>query len=986
MQMSQLVVCGVLFVFLGSAHAFNLGVRRGLLRGQDSQQNAQSETEISKQLENEISSSRYALEAHLVRGLVSGRSSLSHAVKKGIDTMSTQEALLRLDGKLPPEVASLVKFATKSGKSTADGAFTEVSLAKARNILNVMIQNSWVELDDKVIECKEFEERNRGTYDQVVNDMTRLASQIAALEKEMASANNGIEEADAGRSTTETQLEKLRTDYEAINMVNRAEMTKRKSDLAVFDFILNMTRCKDSVLLQVKTANPKSTGAVICDTHSGLELHFEDSAAQGKLWAMMTPSARKSIDEALNSVYSGPALLQLRATPSFFSNVSTVAGPPTALPVTLPVNAAPDPQGQWKKCTQDPNCGLLHDTMSLQWGKFKDAVDELQHDMTVNLDEYLKAKANLNAILTMYTAQKAAAMVALADATSKRDADIGESKDKLEQKHELQFEYDKKMKECDAKINEILFTNICAVRSVRNEVMEFSSVTPPSKISDCDVKDWVPGECTVPCDDACPNDDPYACGGWQMLTRAIVVASNTYGIQCPALARKKKCNQIKCPVDCVMSLWSGWGKCSKDCEGGIESQTRAVYVRPKNGGAMCDTVQESRSCNTGSCDRDCKLYQWAEWSPCSMACSGGIQERVRKVEIPIRGEGRCPSHKSAERFEDQFCNEHNCQGDEICVAVQDLIIMLDGSGSLRVTGFNTLREFTANLTDKYQGMWLSNAAMQVGVVLFGNGHLQTDGTVSSAITVTGLTNDTKKVREDVEALKWQRGFTNLAQGFVLADTLLSQGGRPDGISAVMVIWDGKYSFKFETAQKARMLKDKNVQIYMAVIAETLGQDETDAIHHWTSHPWQTNYEHIPGLLEAETAQAIYLQKVLVKFCPAAYSPSLQLKIDDTAGYTMIKEHGYPNGACGGGDIWLGEPSSLDNCASMARDRGDIPVFDYGEDAMGNTCYGHAQFGDFSLAQYNSWERDKNNIQCPGGGWNMNARYTSYAFEPVSGVF
>jgi len=314
-----------------------------------------------------------------------------------------------------------------------------------------------------------------------------------------------------------------------------------------------------------------------------------------------------------------------------------------------------------------------------------------------------------------------------------------------------------------------------------------------------------------------------------------------------------------------------------------------------------------------------------------------------------------------------------------------LIIMLDGSGSLRVTGFNTLREFTANLTDKYQGMWLSNAAMQVGVVLFGNGHLQTDGTVSSAIKVTGLTNDTKKVREDVEALKWQRGFTNLAQGFVLADTLLSQGGRRDGMSAVMVIWDGKYSFKFETGQKARMLKDKNVQIYMAVIAETLGQDETDAIHHWTSFPWQTNYEHIPGLLEAETSQAIYLQKVLVKFCPAAYSPMLQQKIDDVAGYTMIMKHGYPNHACGGGDIWLGTPTSLDDCASKARERIDIVVFDYGGGVSGQTCYGHAGFGDYSLAEYNVWETEKNNIQCPGGGWTLSSSYTSYAFEPVNGV-
>jgi len=398
-----------------------------------------------------------------------------------------------------------------------------------------------------------------------------------------------------------------------------------------------------------------------------------------------------------------------------------------------------------------------------------------------------------------------------------------------------------------------------------------------------------------------------------------------------------------------------------------------------------------------SCDRDCTLFPWAEWSPCSMACSGGIQERVRKVEIPIRGEGRCPAHKSRERFEEQICNAHDCQGDEICKAVQDLVLMIDGSGSLRTQGFDVIRDFAFNLTTKYQGMWLANPAMQLGAILFGNGHLEPDGTVTPAIRVSSLTNETTQVRDAIGALKWQRGFTNLAQGFVLADTILQQGGRRDGMSAVMVIWDGKYSFKFETGQKARMLKDKNVQIYMAVIVETLGQDETAAVHEWTSFPWETNYEHIPGLMELKNSQDIYLQKVLVKFCPEAYSPMLQEKIDDIAGYTLIKEQGYPNWVCGGGDIWLGVPTDLPNCAEMARSWSvNIPVFDYGGSAYGKTCYGHSQFTCFDLPQYKLWLTDKSDISCPAISgntpnsytaanlnWNLNSRYTSYAMMPTA---
>merc|ERR1719321_1870987 len=41
------------------------------------------------------------------------------------------------------------------------------------------------------------------------------------------------------------------------------------------------------------------------------------------------------------------------------------------------------------KCpNRPPDCGLLHDKMSLMWGKFKDLVDELQAQMDKNEFEW----------------------------------------------------------------------------------------------------------------------------------------------------------------------------------------------------------------------------------------------------------------------------------------------------------------------------------------------------------------------------------------------------------------------------------------------------------------------------------------------------------------------------------------------------------------------------------------------------------------------
>jgi len=41
----------------------------------------------------------------------------------------------------------------------------------------------WIELDDKIIECKEYQEKNRATFDQVVTDISCLVEQITDLER-----------------------------------------------------------------------------------------------------------------------------------------------------------------------------------------------------------------------------------------------------------------------------------------------------------------------------------------------------------------------------------------------------------------------------------------------------------------------------------------------------------------------------------------------------------------------------------------------------------------------------------------------------------------------------------------------------------------------------------------------------------------------------------------------------------------------------------
>merc|ERR1719361_2654544 len=206
--------------------------------------------------------------------------------------------------------------------------------------------------------------------------------------------------------------------------------------------------------------------------------------------------------------------------------------------------------------------------------------------------------------------------------------------------------------------------------------------------------------------------------------------------------------------------------------------------------------------------------------------------------------------------------------------------------------------------------------MKVGVLLFGNGHVLEDGAISNAINVMPLTSDMDEVHKKILELKWQRGFTNMAQAFSLADVML-QGGRKEAQSAVMVLTDGKPSFWYQTIQKARELKDKNVQIFMAPVTDFKSKELKLMRTELASQPWRSNYVHIPGLETLEHNMDIFKQKVIATFCPDALSLAQMNQKENAREYMLIREDGYPDFKCGG---WFFKGHlDRDDCAVQARD-------------------------------------------------------------------
>jgi len=898
---------------------------------------------------------------------LSDTTNVEDALKAASAQMDVKSAAqLMAKKELTPDVANLVQKVNTG----SFGGFSEEALAKARRALNDLVEKAWIELDDKIFKCKGFQDMNRENYAQTHRDIMRLIEQINDLERIEAEAIEGISEKDQEIRDVQALVAKETKLYNIEYAENKVELTIRQNDLDVFQFILVFTKCADATSLVQSQMR-------VCETRSGRKtLFFNDEEAAHKYSTMLTPTSRNSLDKILRSVDQGHV--------SWLQQPANVSQPPVKA-------ASPTKGSEGKECggldpctscgPDPPDCALLHDKLSLMWGEFKDKVDELTMEMMKNQVEYEDLKMNLNNQISLLVKSKARFQMLLAEARSNMAADRSELTEKYKQKKKLDRQYFAYMTRCKKRIAWILGQDMCAIKTVRNAVLENSTECPSAMIQDCVMDSWVPEQCSVSCDDRCDPNMPFKCGGWQKMTRKAVSTNDDCGIKCPVTDKFKRCGQYLCPVDCHMSTWSGWSKCTAECEGGLQSHTRAIRAKPKNGGESCNTVEESRPCATGSCDRNCRLARWTRWSPCSVACGGGFRERFRHVLIPIRGEGKCPKPTSRWRYRKAPCNVQNCAGDEICIAKQDLVIAIDGSGSVRADGFTILKNYVAKLLDRYQTQYYGRKTVKLGITLFGNGIIMPDGkTVSPAINAQKLTFDKDAVKSAVSGLPFKKGFTNMAQAFAMAEDMFIKGSRRWAQQSLMVITDGKPSFSFMTNEMAEQLQDKGIMRYFVVVSETpLNDDSMKMIKLWASQPWETNLIHVAGLTILEADEDLWAEKAVTKFCPMSHSLKTEQWEMSAQGFQHVKEAGY----CGEKrkkNLLSSNSNSPEACSALAAGASK-QSFIFGKWYRRGWCFGGTM--EVSADQYKAWttKAGKEDPECPTE-WKSSMLYDFYALEPL----
>ena len=168
----------------------------------------------------------------------------------------------------------------------------------------------------------------------------------------------------------------------------------------------------------------------------------------------------------------------------------------------------------------------------------------------------------------------------------------------------------------------------------------------------CQWGNWIAyGTCSVSCG-----------GGSQPRVRHVAVQPSCGGAGCSGPSGDShSCNIYPCPVNCVWSLWSAYGKCSVTCGGGSQTRTRSVARQHSCGGTSCSGPStQSQTCNSQCCPVDCVWGPWSVFGACSVTCGGGRQEKRRSIAIQQSCGGSSCSGPSTQS---QTCNSQCCPVD-----------------------------------------------------------------------------------------------------------------------------------------------------------------------------------------------------------------------------------------------------------------------------------------------------------------------------------
>merc|ERR1719324_1464883 len=678
----------------------------------------------------------------------------------------------------------------------------EAALDKAKLTLSNMMEETKEEMDKAILTCTEFDSQTVSTLDINKGYRAQLAAQVAEAKGFIAQAKMMISEAT-------TELDSLKTISEEhaqqcfITITAKQEgLAILESDLSVSMKVENMTSCDD--------VTPGSTTTLMqCGTGYSRRFQFAGSAAQE--YAQL--KTKDGLVQVVKRVGSTPSPDEVNR-----SSPLSAEGAEALVNMTMETSPEPvsyNPDDLMEKCTVSgsPSCPMLRDALSQLTSEVRLACDQAADELNTVETDCKRLSEDYERQTTEWETQLEDNNAKLSEQTGVLNTAELDLAEKVTEANELLKQLSAFRKDCVKKIKEGAET-ICGIKSIRQELYQMQSYNP--FIEDCEVGEWQPGECSVEC-----------AGGERTLTREVVTPASNGGAECPIMIEKEPCNMQPCPIDCVVDVWSEFGACSKDCGGGIQTRVRRAITEDEHGGEPCGDLSETIECNMDACDLPCELEpEWSEWSECSKECDWGVTFQTKGVAKEGGPEGYCPEWYDKARMQAAYCNTMECPQDLVCEAQIDMLLLLDGSGSVNWygPGFENERQFAL---DMFNLMGFGDEGAKAGVILFS----------WEAELVHPMSTDQQSLIDAVEGMSWPHWNTDTAAALTMAKTELTNSGRPEVAkekTIVFLLTDGNPNSMSATNAAAEAVKEV-ATLYVVVIGNNLNMN---AVKEWPSYPWE----------------------------------------------------------------------------------------------------------------------------------------------------
>jgi hypothetical protein len=772
-------------------------------------------------------------------------------IKKNMST-KTAIALLEKNIDAEDELVDYVKASLtaktgllQSGKQGGLRANPQgyAGLQAAKDKLNAMIHETAVKLDLELIRCSTYQRSQLAYIEKLKQDISTFNAAASAAAAEMLRAQAEISIYQEKLPEAKYDLLKLLKECREAKIELERQLRIVKADIKVMENVMAMTDCKSTMMLMLQCVDP----------NTGKHFWKYDENLIQQMQSLNHPESQRLVKDAFypTDAESEDGLPMLALVQRGIKQVP----PPTPLNATAP----PSKKKQRAKCSiaGSPMCPKLRERfMDIATG-IEDKRKELEAALRDLEKKCAEGKERLEAKIALYETLLKKEETALAQATA-------EKVNNEEQSRLTQIELDKALKEYDAMMItcntniENFRTEKCGLEKIRQELFKMKG----DKIffQDCETTDWTAGECTVTCG-----------GGTQQLTRTISVYP-IGGSVCPPLAATQSCNEDSCPVDCVLEDWTPWSGCSAACGGGVRSKSREVKVTPEHGGDPCGETSKTETCNLQACDVPCELSAWTTWGSCSKKCDGGTLKRVKDIVTPAIGQGFCSHAMSPERLQTKPCNSQPCINKTsvvmTCVARLDVVLLLDGSGSLGTAGWEATVKAGASLARSMKG------DTQLGVVLFsgptsyrslwmctgeipGTPDMVNDCGIQ---WVSHFNNNTEDTAKKIEALSFPAKTTLTSLAISTAEMELSLG-RADAASVVIVITDGKPLSETSTSRASKSIRNKARLMWVPVGRYVPKKD----MRKWASWPWQENVVEVDSF--GQLSSPTVLNTVIADMCP-----------------------------------------------------------------------------------------------------------------------